>query len=253
MRGRWVGEGRLAQRSLGRGAGPGGQIYIADGDRGIREVHPNGAITPVSRSYGVRDIVGDTAGNLYATTNDPAYLIKIHLADGSVTKVVGTGTSGYNGNTDPSTGLLLPGNQVQMNHPDGLAMGLDGDVVFADTGNNLIRAYVPSSNHVIDLGGLVSSAGNPQGGFNGDGHYADATEFNAPQDVAATRGPLFVVADTLIPPDPPVRASPFWTRLRQGRAGWVRRAGSRLHASPKQEGKRRVTHRRARRFRRIKT
>ncbi len=233
---------------------PSGVIFIADGDHGVREVHPDGTITTVGAAADdVRDVVGGPGGNLYATTNNPAYVLKIHLADGSVTKVVGTGTSGYNGNTDPNTGLLLPGNQVQINHPQGLSMGLDGDVVFADTANNLVRAYVPSSNHVIDLGGLVSSDGNPQGGFNGDGHFADATEFNGPQDVAATRGALFVVADTQnhrIRQFGPVPLSP---RPRRGRELRVLRAGSRLHAVRSKREKHRVTHRRARRFRRIKT
>ena len=104
---------------------PSGLIFIADGDHGVREVHPDGTITPVgAAAYDVRGIVGGTGGNLYATTNDPAYLLKIHLADGSVTKVVGTGTSGYNGNTDPNTGLLLPGNQVRSTIPKACRWGL---------------------------------------------------------------------------------------------------------------------------------
>jgi uncharacterized protein YjbI with pentapeptide repeats len=231
--------------------GPGGQIYIADGDRGIRQVHPDGTITTVgASSYNVRSVVGDTAGNLYVTTNNPDYLLKIHLADGNVTKVVGTGTSGYNGGTD-NNGILRPGDQVQINHPGGLSMAVNGDVVFADTGNNLIRAYVPSSNHVINLGGVVNSDGNPQGGFNGD-HYANATEFNGPLDVAATRGALFVVADTqnhLIRQFGPFPLSP---RPRRGRALQALQGGSRFHVLRSKRGKRRVTHRRARRVRRIR-
>ena len=78
--------------------------------------------------------------------------------------MVGTGTSGYNGNT--KSGLLLPGTQVQINHPQGLSVALNGNVVFADSTNHLIRAYVPptgpSTGHVIDLAGLVSN-GVPQG------------------------------------------------------------------------------------------
>ena len=85
--------------------------------------------------------------------------------------MVGTGTSGYNGNT--KSGLLLPGTQVQINHPQGLSVALNGNVVFADSANHLIRAYVPSTCpcHVIDLAGLVSN-GVPEGGFNGDGQCA---------------------------------------------------------------------------------
>jgi uncharacterized protein YjbI with pentapeptide repeats len=175
---------------------PDGQMYIADGIRGIRKVDPaSGAITTIAAGgYDVRAVVGDLSGNLYATTNNPDYLIKITHA-GQVTTVVGTGTSGYNGNTNAS-GSLSPGTAVRINHPQGLSLGLDGDVIFADTGNNLIRAYVPSSGHVIDdLGGLVSK-GTPQGGFNGDGHWADQTKLDHPLSVAATGNSLFVIADT---------------------------------------------------------
>lgn len=73
--------------------------------------------------------------------------------------------------------------KVQINHPGSLAMTLDGDVLFADTNNNLIRAYVPSTGYVMDdIGGLIDN-GTPQGGFNGDGHYADQTKFDHPQAV----------------------------------------------------------------------
>ena len=63
---------------------------------------------------------------------------------GKATPVVGTGTSGYNGTVD---GLcnLLPGDQVQVDHPAGLAVRSDGAVLFADTGNNLVRVYVPAT------------------------------------------------------------------------------------------------------------
>ena len=51
---------------------------------------------------------------------------------------------------------------VQVNRPQGLSLGLDGDVIFADTGNSLIRAYEPRGGHVSDvLGGLVSPGGVP--------------------------------------------------------------------------------------------
>lgn len=178
-------------------ADPGGRLFIADGRSGIREVQPDGTITTVGAgdgSYDIRSVVGDTSGHLYATTIDPDYLLKLDLGTKKLTKVVGTGTSGYNGNTD-SNGLLLPGTQVQINHPGGLSVGLDGDVIFADTGNDLVRAYVPSSGHVINLGGLVTD-GTPQGGFNDDGHSAAQTELDHPADVTATRGALLVVADT---------------------------------------------------------
>ena len=108
--------------------------------------------------------------------------------------MVGTGTTGYNGNTD-RFGTLLPGTKVMVDHPQSLAMGLDGDLIFADSGNDLIRAYVPSSGHVIDLAGSVVD-GVPKAGFNDDGHWADQTELDHPQAVTPTRGGLFIVADS---------------------------------------------------------
>jgi uncharacterized protein YjbI with pentapeptide repeats len=123
---------------------------------------------------------------------------------GQATPVVGTGTSGYNGTID---GLcnLLPGTQVQLDHPTGLSVRADGDVLFADTGNNIVRAYNPAYGHVVDLAGLIETnpddcpvQGTPPGGFNQDGQWANQTELNAPQSVTATGEAvsLFVVADT---------------------------------------------------------
>jgi uncharacterized protein YjbI with pentapeptide repeats len=180
-------------------ATPVGDVYIADGLRGIREVHADGTITavgPPPGKYDIRDVTGDGHGDLFATTHNPDYLIEVQLSTGQTTVVVGTGTSGYNGNSDPNFGTLLPGDEVQVDDPQSVAVALDGNVVFADTGNNLIRAYVPDSGHVIDdLGGVVTG-GVPQGGDNGDGHYATATELSHPAGVAVTTGPLLIVADS---------------------------------------------------------
>jgi len=181
---------------------PDGTLYIADGPRGLRLVSPSTGFIrtiPGTASYDLRDVVGDATGALYATAVNPDYLVKIVMTGGgeaSVTKVVGTGTSGYNGNTTPF-GSLAAGTAVQISRPQGLSVELDGNIVFADTGNSLIRAYEPRSGHVSDvLGGLVSPGGVPQAGFNGDGLYGDQTKLNRPLDVAATSANTYVVADT---------------------------------------------------------
>ena len=200
---------------------PSGEVFIADGVRGIREVRPDGTITTIGAApgtYNVVSVTGDTAGNLYAATNTSSaangpvptdnadYIIEVNLATGQTQTVVGTGTSGYNGTNDASG--------VEINHPGGLSVmgGLPvevrGDVVFADTGNDLIRAYDPRSHNVTELGGLISN-GVPQGGFNLDGNFANQTKFDSPAAVTVTRGSLLAVADTgnsrlrLIGPNPP--------------------------------------------------
>jgi hypothetical protein len=132
---------------------------------------------------------------LYAGTNNPDYIVAVDRDNGRGTPVVGTGTSGYNGNTT-RLGTLAPGTSVQVDNPRGLSIGLDGNVLFADTGNNLIRAYVPSSKHVIDALAGVVSKDVPQEGFNGDGHFADKTELDRPRAVTPWRSGLIAIADS---------------------------------------------------------
>jgi len=173
---------------------PGGQLFIADGRQGIRLVKPDGTITTVAGggAYDIRSVAGDPSGNLYATTPDD--VLKVDVPGGKVTRVVGTGTSGYNGNTSAG-GMLLPGTEVQVNRPAAASVALNGNVVFTDTDNSLVRAYVPNSNHVINLAGVVAN-GSPQAGFNGDDQPANRTELDHPQAMTVTRNALFVVADT---------------------------------------------------------
>ena len=165
---------------------PLGVLLIADGTAGVRRVAVDGTISTVAPGTKTGDVVsvavsGD--GTIYAASRSPDLIIKIDPTSGAVTPAVGTGTSGYNGNTN-SLGSLLPGTQVQVNQPGGLSVDLDGNVVFADTANHLIRAYVPSSGHVIDdLAGAITEGGTPQGGFNGDGHWAPDTQLNQPLGV----------------------------------------------------------------------
>ena len=175
-------------------ADPVGNLWIADGARGIRLVTLDGLIHTVAHTNGwnIVSVTGDMLGTLYAATQGPDHLLQI-THDGTVSVVVGTGMSGFNGNVD-GLGLLLPGPRVQINRPEGLATALDGTVFFADTGNNLLRGYVPGSGHVIEVGGLIVS-GTPDGGFNGDQQPAQQTQFRAPFDIATTGTGQLAVAD----------------------------------------------------------
>jgi len=176
-----------------------GVLLIADGAAGVRRVGVDGTLTtlaPGTATGTVVSVVQAADGQIFAATSQPDGLIQIDPTRSpvQVTPVVGTGTSGYNGNSQ--FGILLPGTAVQVNEPRGLAVNLDGNVLFADSGNHLIRAYVPATGHVIDdLAGVITN-GTPQGGFNGDKSYANATELNGPLGVAATRSSMLVIADT---------------------------------------------------------
>ena len=171
-----------------------GNLYIADGDRGVVCVEVGfmfGCLGNPSVSVTV------TNGKLYAASHSPDSIIEMDLVPTLSARrtVVGTGTSGYNGSTDRFRSPL-PGTQVQVNKPGGLSVDLEGKVLFADTGNNLIRAYLPSRGFVIDnlAGQIVNNT--PQRGNNGDGHPATDTQLDQPLGVAATRSAVLVIADT---------------------------------------------------------
>jgi hypothetical protein len=160
---------------------------------GVREVGNDGRIGAVmGERPDVHSVVGVSSGDLYAATDD--HIVKLDLAEKRVTRVVGTGTPGYNGNKTVH-GTLAPGTAVQVNGPTGLSVDRDGNVLFADAHNNLVRAYVPRSGHVIDVLAGVVADGSPRGGFNGDGKYARDTELSGPVAVAARSDGQFVVAD----------------------------------------------------------
>ena len=180
---------------------PSGQIFIADGKRGLRRIGLDGTISTVPTgtpgTYDIVSVAGDADGIIWAAANDPDYILKVDVAAGTATQAVGTGTSGYNGVIDPNSQTPLAGNQVQINAPHSLSVALNGFVVFADTANHMIRAYNAGQDTVADdLAGLLDADGNPEGGFNGDGQYADATKLDSPLGVTVTRGALYVVADT---------------------------------------------------------
>ena len=177
---------------------PLGVLIIADGPAGLRQVGIDGTLSLLAgtNAYNMRSVVGDTTGSLYAAANNPDYLIQVD-SSGTVSVAVGTGSSGYNGNTDPNFGFLLHGNQVQISDPGGLSVDANGNILFADTGNNMVRAYVPQSQDVMDpLGGCTDANGNPQGGNNGVGQWSDQIELSGPLAVTSTAGPLLVVADS---------------------------------------------------------
>jgi uncharacterized protein YjbI with pentapeptide repeats/sugar lactone lactonase YvrE len=172
---------------------PLGQAWMATSE-GVIMRAADGSLhaLPLASFPGVH-ITGDSLGNVWVTTHAPDNLVRI-APDGTVSAVVGTDQPGYNGNTD-QYGMFLPGKDVQVNQPGGLAVGLDGIVYFADTANNLLRGYSPLTDHVVEVGGLIGNDG-PVGGFNGDTCWSSQTEFDRPQDIAITLYGTFLVADS---------------------------------------------------------
>lgn len=141
--------------------GPDGALYIADTDNHrVRMVAADGTISTVAGS-GAFGYSGDGSSATSARLAYPASVSvapdgTLYIADfsnqriravsalGIITTVAGTGAAGYGGDGGPATSALLAG-------PRGVALGTDGSLYIADTGNHRVRAIVVAGSIVAKL------------------------------------------------------------------------------------------------------
>jgi class 3 adenylate cyclase len=181
-----------------------GNVYFTDGyNQRVRKVALDGTISTVAGSgSGVGGYSGDQGPAVAAQLNSPhgiavdsfgkLYIADtannrirlVNLNDGSITTVVGTGVTGSLGDGGLAT-------QAELNAPQGVALGLDGNLYIADTGNNRIRKVDPSS------GVITTIAGTGEPGYSGDHGQANLARLNGPLSVAVSSNGLIYIADTL--------------------------------------------------------
>lgn len=105
------------------------------------------------------------------------------FTSGTVTTVAGTGVAGYNGDGGPAT-------EAQINLPQDLEIGPDGNLYFADTDNHRVR--------MVDLTtGVISTvAGTGERGYGGDGGPADQAQLSRPFGVSFDADGNLYISDT---------------------------------------------------------
>ena len=173
-----------------------GDMYIADTSNNvIRMVTPEGIISTVagngSMGYtgdgglatsaelsGPFDMAVDASGNLFIADSGNNVIREVNTL-GIISTVVGTGTSGYSGDGGPAS-------IAKLTFPASIVFDSEGDLIIADTGNNVIRKVTPS--------GIISTiAGNGTAWYSGDGGPATSAEFHDPFGVAIdAQGDLFI-------------------------------------------------------------
>lgn len=165
-----------------------GTIYFTEQlTHRIRSVSPSGTLGTVA-GLGTSGNTGDNGPATAAQFNTPYGIAVdgnvIYIADtqnhvirkienGTITRVAGTGTSGFSDNANPLQG--------QLNSPSGLAV-LAGALYIADRGNNRIRK--------LDGNGLTTIAGTATNGYTGDGGPAVSAQLYAPIAIAFKNGEL---------------------------------------------------------------
>lgn len=163
--------------------GSDGALYIADGfSENVRVVRPDGIVEEVTadvwRPSGV-DV--DADGNVYVADTNFDRIVRISL-DGQQTTVAGVkDEQAYGGDGGPATEALLA-------TPEDVAVGGDGSVYIADTGNHRIRKVDPS-------GIITTIAGTGSPGFLGDGGPATDALLARPGSIAVDADDNVYVVD----------------------------------------------------------
>jgi uncharacterized repeat protein (TIGR03803 family) len=171
-----------------------GNLFIADQINGrIRQVWTNSVITTVAGGgtngfgdggaatnaelYFPQGVAVDATGNLFIADSYDNCIRKVGL-DGVITTVAGNG-SNFPGDGGAAT-------NAQLNLPTGLALDATGNLLIADSGDNVIRE--------LGTNGIINTvAGNWTNGYTGDGGAATNAELNGPVAAAVdSSGNLFI-------------------------------------------------------------
>ena len=183
-----------------------GNLYIADtGNNRVRRVTPDGTINTVAGT-GNEGFSGDGGPALNAELDSPTdvalgpdgslYIVDFHrkkvrrvTPDGIIETVAGSGVYGFSGDGGPAT-------LASFKSMGGIAVGSDGSLYIADTGNDRIRQVSPDG-IITTVAGMGS---RPFGSNeNGDGNLATRAWLFDPRDVAVGGdGSLYIVDNVVV-------------------------------------------------------
>jgi sugar lactone lactonase YvrE len=177
---------------------PDGSLYVSDVmDRRVLKISRGGAVSLVAGGCIVGPL-GDGGPATLALLKAPEgialgpdgslyiadkldHRIRRVAPDGIITTVAGTGVAGYSGDGGPAA-------SAQLAFPEGIAVGPDGSVYVADTGNHRIRKITPD-------GIITTVAGTGTPGYSGDGGPAAKAELSSPTGVSVCPGGIICIAD----------------------------------------------------------
>jgi RHS repeat-associated protein len=160
-------------------------LQMGDGTR--RNMEPLGQVITAVAGLGFRSYSGDGGPASAASVSDPHGIAvgadgSLYIADSAnhrirrvdadriITTVAGNGPAGYSGDGGLATA-------AQLNYPIDIALGPDGSLYIADSGNSRIRKVTPD-------GIITTVAGIGPGGFSADGRPATEVHLNRPYGLA---------------------------------------------------------------------
>jgi len=125
-------------------------------------------------------IAYDAAGDVYFADTNRSQVLESTLG-GQLVVIAGNGVQGFSGDGGSAA-------TAELNAPQGVAVGADGTVYIADTGNQRVR--------VVTAGTISTFAGTGVRGFAGDGGVATAAEFSTPIALAIDASGALLVCDS---------------------------------------------------------
>src|SRR5207244_12463733 len=122
----------------------------------------------------------DGARGFYFSSSPENRVYRV-AADGVLSLIAGTGTSGFSGDGGPAV-------SARLSYPGNLVVDGGGNLYIADWGNDRIRK--------VNTDGIISTiAGNGKERFEGDGGPATSASLNGPRGVAVDPGGSVYIAD----------------------------------------------------------
>lgn len=123
--------------------------FAGTGDTGFTG---DGGPATAAMLNGPEAVAVDAAGNVYIADTDNHVIRKVDTA-GNISTYAGTGLAGFRGDGGPAA-------QAQLEEPTGVAVGQDGILYIADSGNSRVRAVMPTGVLLAQIArdGIVNAA-----------------------------------------------------------------------------------------------